>query len=96
MLESSSAPGDGLEVLGSGVLFGFLEGLEWHATTAYLSGGRTLLTPSRGGPVQGSHCGGHASKQAGKALRSQGHPHRTKRCRILATLKQEKVCTQTH
>ena len=35
-------------------------------------------------------CGGHASKQAGKALRSQGHPHRTKRSRILATLKQNK------
>ena len=34
----------------------------------------------------------HTSKQAGKALRSQGHQlrscHETKRCRILATLKQ--------
>ena len=55
-----------------------------------------LLTRSRRWPVHGVRCAGHASKQAGKALRSQGHPNRTKRSTILATLKQKKVCTETH
>ena len=43
---------------------------------------------NRGGLVHGSRCSGHASTPVGNALRSQGHPHRTKRARILATLKQ--------
>ena len=69
MLESSSVLRDGLEVLGVGVLVGLLECLEWHAGAEYLWGRRTLLTRSRWGPVHGARCGGHASKQAGKAMR---------------------------
>ena len=42
------------------------------------------------GGLATGRCGGHTSKQAGKALRSQGHPRRRKRSRILATLKQKK------
>ena len=42
------------------------------------------------GSLATARCGGHAGKQAGKALRSQGHPHRTKRPRIVATLKENK------
>ena len=42
------------------------------------------------GGLATGRCGGHASKQVGKALRSQGHPHRTKRSGILATLQQNK------
>ena len=80
MFESSLARRDGLEDLGVGVLFGLLEAPEWHAATGYLCSCRMPLT-----------CyGGHASKQAGKALRSQGLPHRTKLSRILTTLKQNK------
>ena len=44
---------------------------------------------SLGGLATG-RCGGHASKQAGKALLSQGHPHRIRHSRILATLEQNK------
>ena len=90
MLESSSALRDGLQVLGVGVLVGLLEGPKWHAGAGYLSGGRTLLMHSPSGPAHGSHWGGHASKQEDKALRSRGHPQRTKRCSILATLKKKK------
>ena len=46
-----------------------------------------LVTRYRGGPCPRSTLGGHA-KQAGKALRS-GHPHRTKRSTILATLQRK-------
>ena len=42
------------------------------------------------GGLATARCSRHASKQAGKALRSQGHPHRIKRSRILATLQQNK------
>ena len=54
--------------------------------------GRILLTRSRGGPSPRDAAVTRTSKQAGKALRSQGHQlrscHETKRFRILATLKQ--------
>ena len=79
------------EVLGVGVLLALLDGPEWNAGIGYLSGGRTLFTCSRGGLATG-RCGGHASKQAGKALRSRGHPQRTKRSGILAILNKTKVC----
>ena len=54
------------------------------------------------GGVATGCCSGHASKQAGKAVRSQGHRDRKKRSRILAALKQNRniyrknirVCTQ--
>ena len=38
MSESASASGNGLEVLGVGVLVGLLKGPEWHTRTRYLSG----------------------------------------------------------
>ena len=88
MLGSSSALRDGLEVLRVGVLVGLLEGAEWHAGTGYFSVSRPVLTCYRGGPVHGSRCGAHACKQATKALRSQGHPHRTKCPTILASFQQ--------
>ena len=90
MSESSSSLADGLEVLGVGVLAGRLGGPVGHAGTGYLSGGRKLLTCFCGGPGRGARCGQQASKQAGKAPRTQGHPLRTKRFRIRATLKQNK------
>ena len=37
--------------------------------------GETLVTRSRGGPGHGTLRQTRTSKQAGKALRSQGHPH---------------------
>ena len=37
--------------------------------------GEPLVTRSRGGPVHGTLRRTRTSKQAGKALRSQGHPH---------------------
>ena len=49
-----------------------------------------------GGALATARCSGHASKQAGKELRSQGHPHGAKRSRILATPKQTKAGTKTH
>ena len=54
------------------------------------------MRTSCGGPVRGIRCGGHTSKQVGKALCSQGHPHRKKRSRILAMYvhKHIRVCTQ--
>ena len=42
------------------------------------------------GGLATGRCGRHASKQARKALRSQGYLHRTKSSRMLATLKQNK------
>ena len=90
MSESSSAIRNGPEFFGVGLIVGLLNGPEWHAGIEFLSGGRMLLTRSRGGGLAKRRWGGHASKQAGKALRLQGQPHRTKRSRILATLQQNK------
>ena len=55
---------------------------------------KTIVMRPRWGGLARGRCGEHASKQAGKALRSQGHHHRTKRSRILATLKQNKSMYQ--
>ena len=96
MLESSLALRNDLEVLGVGVLISLVEGPEWHVGNGHLSGGRTLLMPSRGAPVHRERYGGEAGKQASKAPGSQGNPHRTQRSRILATLeKDEGVYTDT-
>ena len=73
------------------LMMALLDGPEWNAGIGYLSGGRTLFTCLCGGLATG-RCGGHASKQAGKALRSRGHPQRTKRSGILAILNKTKVC----
>ena len=66
------------------------EGPGRHTGTGCHSSGRTLLTRSREVPVHTARCGRHASKRAGKPLRSQGNLHRTKRSRLLATLRQIK------
>ena len=47
-------------------------GPEWHARDGQPRGGETLLTRSRGGPGHGTLRWTRTSKQAGKALRSQG------------------------
>ena len=77
---------------------GYSWGPEQHAVIGYLSGGRTLLTRSLGGAwLQEAAADTQASSQAKHAqLRSQGIPHRTKRSRILVTLKQNKGMYKKH
>ena len=48
------------------------------------------------GGLSTGRCGRHAGKQAGKEQRSQGHPHRRKCSRILATLKENKSMYKNH
>ena len=96
MSESSSAIPNGLEVLGVGVLVGLLDSPESHAWDWVPQRQKKAFDAFPWGGLTTERCGGHASKQAGKALRSKGHPHRTKRSRILATLKENEGMYKTH